>query len=54
MEATPSQTEDAAERGFVRRDPGTGAPESYRFLGRGEQLEEESGDIADEGRGHRG
>ena len=55
MEATPPQTEDAAERGFVRRDPRTGGPESYRYLGRAEELDEEgTGDIADEGRGHRG
>jgi hypothetical protein len=55
LESTPSRTEDAAERGFVRRDPRTGQPESYRDLGHAEELgQEDVGDIADEGSGHRG
>jgi hypothetical protein len=55
LESTRSQTADAAERGFVRRDPRTGQPESYRDLGHAEELgQEDVGDIADEGPGHRG
>ena len=47
MEQTPPQTEDAAERGFVKRvDDGR--------LGRAENDPDEVGDIADEGSGHRG
>jgi len=55
MEQTPSQTEDAAERGFVPRDPETRQPETYRDLGQAEELgQDDVGDIADEGGGHRG
>ena len=51
MGQTPSQTEDAAERGFVRdRDK---ADDKRR--GESEGLDpDESGDIADEGSAHRG
>ena len=54
---TPPQTEDAAERCWVRRDEATGSPSSYTDLGRsaGDDLESSDvGDIADEGPGHRG
>jgi uncharacterized membrane protein len=55
MEQTPPQTEDASERGFVPRDPETGQPETYRDLGQAEELgQDDVGDIADEGGGHRG
>jgi hypothetical protein len=48
MEPTPPQTEDAEERGFVRK-------RDDRNLGRTEELDEkDAGDIADEGPGHRG
>jgi hypothetical protein len=54
--STPPQTEDSAERGFVDKSDRTGAPESYQDLGRSEELtpEDDAGDIADEGPGHRG
>jgi hypothetical protein len=54
---TPPQTEDAAERGWVRRDDRTGNPSSYRDLGQSDADDFEAddvGDIADEGPGHRG
>jgi hypothetical protein len=54
MEQTPSQTEDSAERGFVKHQESAHDPETYRNLGRSEELDGETGDIADEGRGHRG
>jgi hypothetical protein len=44
---TPPQTESAEERGF--RDDRSG-----REPGAREQLDEDEGDIADEGPGHRG
>ena len=48
MEPTPPQTEDAEERGFVRK-------RDDRNLGKTEELDEtDTGDIADEGPGHRG
>jgi hypothetical protein len=47
------QTEDSAERGYVPAVPGTTEPVSYRDLGRSE-ADDDVGDIADEGRGHRG
>ena len=47
MEQTPPQTEDAEERGFVKR-------RDDRDLGRAEELnQQDAGDIADEGSGHR-
>ena len=49
MEQTPSQTEDAAERGFISDedyDPGLGESAALDPDG--------TGDIADEGTGHRG
>ena len=48
MEQTPPQTEDAEERGFVRKqDDGR--------LGQAEELDQQdAGDIADEGAGRRG
>jgi hypothetical protein len=48
MGQTPSQTEDAEERGFVRK-------RDDRNLGKAEELgQDDVGDIADEGAGHRG
>ena len=48
MEQTPPQTEDAEERGFVKK-------RDDAKLGTAEELGQESaGDIADEGTGHRG
>ena len=47
MERTPPQTEDSRERGF----DGDYDDES---LGRSDSLDDESGDIADEGPGRRG
>jgi hypothetical protein len=46
MEQTPPQTESSWERGHGRR--------KIEDLGRSEELEQEAGDIADEGPGHRG
>ena len=55
VERTPPQTEDSAERGFVEQQDEAHDPETYRDLGNGEELgQEEVGDIADEGSGHRG
>jgi hypothetical protein len=55
--STPPQTEDSAERGFVRKREHTPEPETYKDLGESEELTHEDddiGDIADEGPGHRG
>jgi len=50
-----SQTEDSAERGFARLHQGSQDPVTYKNLGRAEGLDDDAaGDIADEGRGHRG
>ena len=48
MEQTPPQTEDSKERGFIekRNDEGLGKSDGFD--------PEETGDIADEGPGHRG
>jgi hypothetical protein len=52
---TYSATEDSAERGYSRLSRASGDPLTYANLGRGEGLDSEGvGDIADEGRGHRG
>jgi hypothetical protein len=52
---TPSQTEDSAERGIAKKERNTSEPVTYRDMGRSEELDQENvGDIADEGRGHRG
>jgi hypothetical protein len=52
---TPPQTEDSAERGFVKLDRATHDPVSYRDLGVAHAPEDRDiGDIADEGPGHRG
>jgi hypothetical protein len=52
---TLPQTEDSAERGLSTTDPGTHDPVSYRNLGRSDSLDaDDVGDLADEGRGHRG
>lgn len=51
MGQTPSQTEDAEERGFVR-DKDTA---DDRRRGESDSLDpDQSGDIADEGQAHRG
>lgn len=48
MERTPPQTEDAKERGFVKK-------RLDERLGQADGLDEDgTGDIADEGTGHRG
>ena len=55
MEATLPRTEDSAERGFVHRQKSTHDPITYRDLGKAEELNQQDvGDIADEGLGHRG
>jgi hypothetical protein len=52
---TLPQTEDSAERGDAPTDLGTHDPVTYRNLGRSESLDVDNvGDLADEGRGHRG
>ena len=52
---TPPQTEDSAERGFVKQREDAHDPETYRDLGQAEELgQQDAGDIADEGTGHRG
>ena len=51
----PPQTEDSAERGFVKLDRDTHDPVSYWDLGVSHAPEDSDvGDIADEGPGHRG
>ena len=54
--STPPQTEDTAERGFVKQPERAADPVTYQDLGKSEELEPDgdSGDIADEGSGHRG
>ena len=55
MEATLSRTEDSAERGLVHHLASTHDPVTYRDLGKAEELNQQDvGDIADEGLGHRG
>ena len=52
---TPTSTEDSAERGYVRERKDSADPESYDSFGKSDLLDFEwEGDIADEGRGHRG
>jgi hypothetical protein len=54
-ERTPPQTEDSAERGIAKKERNTSEPVTYRDLGQSKELDQEDiGDIADEGRGHRG
>ena len=49
------QTEDSAERGYSTTDLRTHDPVSYRDLGRSDSPDSDDvGDLADEGRGHRG
>jgi hypothetical protein len=51
----PGSTEDSAERGYVRERQDIDDPETYADLGRSDTIDfEDEGDIADEGRGHRG
>lgn len=47
MERTPPQTEDSRERGFA-------GDYDDENLGRSDSLDDEAGDIADEGPGRRG
>ena len=54
---TPTSTEDSAERGIVKDREHRADPPSYTDLGKSELFDsdaEDIGDIADEGRGHRG
>ena len=52
---SPTSTEDSAERGYVGEQEETRDPETYADLGRSAVLDfDDEGDIADEGRGHRG
>ena len=53
MEQTMPVTEDSAERGLVKKGDGAD-PETYATLGQSCCVDDEAGDIADEGRGHRG
>lgn len=52
MDRTTPRTEDSAERGLVDHDKAPD-PNTYGDLGRSE-LDDDIGDIADEGFGHRG
>ena len=55
LERTPPQTEDSAERGLVDPREDGPDPSTYGDLGRAHALDEDDvGDIADEGPGHRG
>lgn len=57
MNKNPSepQTIDSAERGDVPHQKDVHDPVTYRDLGKGEELgQQDAGDIADEGSGHRG
>ena len=52
---TPPATEDSAERGYVDKLDDAGDPVTYEDLGDSDELDpDQAGDIADEGRGHRG
>jgi hypothetical protein len=53
MDRTMPRTEDSVERGLVR-DRDRADPESYAGLGESDELDDDIGDIADEGTGHRG
>ena len=52
MDRTMPRTEDSAERGLV--EEGHSEPESYENLGESDAPDQDDGDIADEGFGHRG
>ena len=53
--SSPTQTEDSSERGLTPDDNTTPDPPTYADLGESEQADDDAvGDIADEGRGHRG
>lgn len=55
MERTLPRTEDSAERGLVERQEDVNDPVTYADLGQAEELgQQDAGDIADEGAGHRG
>lgn len=55
FDRTPPQTEDSAERGHVPKQKGSPEPATYGNLGQaGSPDDEDTGDIADEGPGHRG
>lgn len=52
---TPTSTEDSRERGLVKGSNDDPDPDTYADLGESEELDpDRAGDIADEGRGHRG
>jgi hypothetical protein len=55
FDRTPPQTEDSAERGLVERRKDCPDPVTYEDLGQASALDDDNvGDIADEGPGHRG
>ena len=54
FDRTPPQTEDSAERGLVDREENRPDPATYADLGQPAAPEDDIGDIADEGHGHRG
>ena len=55
FDRTPPQTEDSAERGLVKEQKHGPDPETYGDLGQASALDDDDvGDIADEGPGHRG
>lgn len=52
---TPTSTEDSSERGFAPERDNAPEPASYQDFGQSDRLDfDDEGDIADEGRGHRG
>jgi hypothetical protein len=53
LNRTMPRTEDSAERGLVDQDAGVD-PQTYGNLGESDELDDDAGDIADEGSGHRG
>lgn len=53
MDPTPPQTEDSAERGFADEHGSVPDPATYQDFGKSLD-DDDIGDIADEGPGHRG
>jgi hypothetical protein len=53
MDRTMPRTEDSAERGLTNERNGAD-PNTYEELGQSEEMDDDAGDIADEGSGHRG
>jgi hypothetical protein len=57
MDTRRPKTEDSHERGYVEELNEAGDPATYDDLGKKEELDDDNdqaGDIADEGAGHRG